>query len=256
MYPLENEDFANGEGGTPSHPTNAKRPRLLRVRPALSRVEGCLRGEYGSATATRTTTRHASVAAPIPGHDGSADRAAWRVAHIDQLFQGVGSVMMSGRRFSGTALGWVSHNVGINESLQRLLLRTAERHLIRSTHRSDTADVLRTQTFEERLLLSGEEAKLQPAEDVIHDRLGVADVGIAAPAAGLEAGMRELLAEQFERHAMLQTDGDGAGEAVHEATDGGAFLGHGDEDLARHTVFVEAHGEIALVSSDAELVRD
>src|ERR1039458_4913727 len=36
-------------------------------------------------------------------------------------------------------------------------------------------DVLGTQSVKQRLLLPGQEAQLQPAEDVIHDRLGVAD---------------------------------------------------------------------------------
>jgi len=52
--------------------------------------------------------------------------------------------------------------------------------------------LLRPQVLEQELLLSGHEAQLEPAEDVIHDRLGEADVGIARPSAGLEAGVREL----------------------------------------------------------------
>ena len=72
-------------------------------------------------------------------------------------------------------------------------------------------------------------------------------LGILAPAAGLEAGVRELFAEQLERHAVLQGDGDGQGEAVHQAADGGAFLGHGDEDFAGLAVGIEADGDVALV---------
>ena len=79
---------------------------------------------------------------------------------------------------------------------------------------------------------------------------------IVAPAAGLEAGVRELLAQQLERHAVLQRERRGAGEAVHQAADGRAFLGHGDEQLARHAVFVEADGEVAFVSAHVELVGD
>ena len=45
-------------------------------------------------------------------------------------------------------------------------------------------------------------------------------------------------------------------EAVHQAADGGTFLGHGDEDLARLAVGIEADGDVALVSADVELVRD
>ena len=90
----------------------------------------------------------------------------------------------------------------------------------------------------------------------IHDRLGVTDLGVVAPAAGFEAGVRELLAQQLERNAVLQRDGDGAGEAVHQAADGGAFFGHGDEDLAGNAVLVEADGDVAFVASDVELVGD
>ena len=75
--------------------------------------------------------------------------------------------------------------------------------LIRHSRRRGV-DVLGTQIVEQRLLLAGEEAQLQPAEDVIHDRLGVADVRVMGPAAGLEAGVRELVAQQLERNAVLQ----------------------------------------------------
>src|ERR1035437_6332373 len=103
--------------------------------------------------------------------------------------------------------------------------------LIRHARRRGV-DVLGTQAVKQRLLLSGEEAQLQPAEDVIHDGLGVANVLVTAPAAGLEAGVRKLFAHQLERHAVLQGQRRGAGEAIHQAADGRAFLGHGDEDLA------------------------
>ena len=112
------------------------------------------------------------------------------------------------------------------------------------------------QVLEQHLLLAGQEAQLEPAEDVVHDRLGEADVGGFAPAAGLEAGVGEFFAQQFQRHAVLQRDGDGAGEAVHEAGDGGAFFRHGDEDFAGLAVGIEADGDVAFVSADVELVRD
>ncbi len=110
------------------------------------------------------------------------------------------------------------------------------------------------QSGEEGELLAGEEAQLEPAEDVIHDGLGVADVLVAGPAGGLKARVRELLAQDFERHSVLQRERDGGGEGVHEAGDGGAFLGHLDEDFARLPVGVKADGDVALVSGDAEFV--
>ena len=109
---------------------------------------------------------------------------------------------------------------------------------------------------EEVELVAGEEADLDPAEDVIHDGLGVADLGVAGPAGGFEAGVGELLAEHTQRHAVLEGEGDRGREGVHEAGDGGAFLGHADEDLAGLAVGVEADGDVAFVAGEAELVGD
>jgi hypothetical protein len=105
-------------------------------------------------------------------------------------------------------------------------------------------------------LLAGEEAELDPAEDVIHDGFGVADVLVAGPAGGLEAGVRELLAQDFERDAVLEGERGGGGEAVHEAGDGGAFFGHADEDFAGLAVGVEADGDVAFVAGDGEFVGE
>ena len=71
--------------------------------------------------------------------------------------------------------------------------------------------------------------------------------GLPRPAAGLEAGVGEFFAEQFQRHAVLQRDGDGQREAVHQAADGRAFFGHGDEDFAGLAVGIEADGDVAFV---------
>ena len=60
----------------------------------------------------------------------------------------------------------------------------------------------------------------------------------------------------FSGHAVLQRDGNGQSEAVHQAADRRAFLGHGDEELARFAVGIEPDGDVALVSADVELVRD
>ena len=101
-----------------------------------------------------------------------------------------------------------------------------------------------------------EEAELDPAEEVIHDGFGVADLLVAGPAGGLEPGVGELFAEHFERHAVLEGERDGGGEGIHEAGNGGTFFCHADEDFARLAVGVEADGDVALVPAEAELVRD
>src|SRR5208282_2883411 len=43
---------------------------------------------------------------------------------------------------------------------------------------------------------------------------------------------------------------------VHQARDGGALLGHGDEDFARGAVLVHADGDVAFVAGDIEFVGD
>ena len=80
--------------------------------------------------------------------------------------------------------------------------------------------------------------------------------GLLGPAAGLEAGVREFFAEQFQRHAVLQRDRDGQRKAVHQAADGGSFFRHGDEEFAGLAVGIEADGDVALVAADVEFVRD
>ncbi len=177
--------------------------------------------------------------------------AAGGVAEVNQVFEGVGGVDV----VSGCASG-----SGVAKGVLRLRAFGRSAQEDRSTffgHAGRAAHhVLGLEAFEEGLLLSGEEAHLEPAEDVIHDGLGEADVGIMAPAAGLEAGVGELFAEQLEGDAVLQREGDAASEAVHEAADGAAFLGHGDEQFAGHAVLVEADGDVAFVASDVELVGD
>ena len=70
---------------------------------------------------------------------------------------------------------------------------------------------------EEVELLAAEEAELHPAEDVIHDGLGVAELFAAGPAGGLEAGVGELLDEDLERDAVLERHGDRSRERIHQA---------------------------------------
>ena len=86
--------------------------------------------------------------------------------------------------------------------------------------------------------------------------LAIADVGIAGPAAGLEAGVRELFAKRLERNAILQRQRRSEREAVHEAADRGTFFRHLDEDLAGFSVGIEADGDVAFVVGDFEFVRD
>ena len=76
------------------------------------------------------------------------------------------------------------------------------------------------------------------------------------PAAGLKARVAELIAQHFERHAILQGQGNGGGEGIHQARNRRALLGHGDKDFARLTVLVKAHGQVALVLPHGEFMSD
>src|SRR6266542_539895 len=143
------------------------------------------------AAPARRTARLAAEAGAVAGHDGAAEVAARGVAHVDHLAQGVG-------RVSGLALG---KQCGLRRGVDlwdggglcavRLLLRGRLR--VRT----------RAQVLKQRLLLAGEEAQIEPAEDVIHDRVGVADLRVLRPAAGLKARVRKFVDQQAQ--AQLST---------------------------------------------------
>src|SRR5436190_12525093 len=107
----------------------------------------------------------------------------------------------------------------------------------------------RTQVVEQQLLLSAEEAELEPAEDVVHDRLGKADISIARPPTGLEPSMSKLLTEKFERHAMLQRDRDRQRKTVHQPRDSRTFLSHLDKNFPRLPIRIEPDDDVSLVPS-------
>jgi hypothetical protein len=70
----------------------------------------------------------------------------------------------------------------------------------------------------------------------------------------LEAGEAERVDELLERHAVLQAEADGDGEAVHQAAEGGALLVHADEDLAERAILVLAGVDVDLVAADRRLL--
>ena len=101
-----------------------------------------------------------------------------------------------------------------------------------------------------------EELLAHPAEDVVDEGLGDADVRVVREAARLEAHVRELRDVDLERHAVLEAERDRDHERVHEAGEGRALLGDVDEDVAGRAVVVEADVDVALVVADAELAAD
>src|SRR3989304_5486332 len=68
---------------------------------------------------------------------------------------------------------------------------------------------------EVRLVVRGQEAAAEPAEDVVHDRLGDRDLVVAGEAGRLEADVGELVDEVAQRHAVLERQADRRRERVH-----------------------------------------
>src|SRR5271165_2894209 len=130
-----------------------------------------------AAAASRSAT-HALIATAVSHHDRAAHVATGSVSHVDHVSERIGCVNRASRRsLLGTLL--------VARWTRAVQIADALGHCLR----------LRTQVLKQKLLLSGHEAQLQPAENVVHDRLGEAYVGIARPSARLEARVRELLAE-------------------------------------------------------------
>ena len=105
--------------------------------------------------------------------------------------------------------------------------------------------------------VAGDELDAEPAEDVIDEALGVRDVRVLRVARRLEAGVRELVHEDLAAARRIAGSSDvSVPMVVHQAADGAAFLGHGDEQLAGPAVLEQADGDVALVAGDVELVRE
>ena len=94
----------------------------------------------------------------------------------------------------------------------------------------------------------------QPSGNVVHDGLRIADLGITSPSAGFKPGVSQLPDQRLQGHAMLECNREHQGKRVHEAGDGRAFLGHGNEYLAGLAVLVESDRQVTLMSRDGELV--
>src|SRR6516162_2855409 len=118
-----------------------------------------------------TATAHTAIAASVSGHDRAAKAAAGRVSHVHHTRQSIGGVHRPG---SGPGTG-----------------RTEVADFGRRAHR------FRSQVLKQELLLAGQKAHMQPAEDVVHDRFGKADLGIVRPAARFKTSVGELLTQQL-----------------------------------------------------------
>src|SRR5450631_2699251 len=158
---------------------------------------------------------------------------------------------VAGRALWAVARAWVIHilgagagRVGGAHRLDGVLRRLAGTH-----RRREDSQVL--------LGIHIQEARGQPAHDVVGHRLRERDLRVAGNALGLEAHVAELPYKRLERHAVLQRDRDGRREGVHHAAQRRALLADvGEEDLADAAVLVHAGGDVTLVAADRELVRD
>src|SRR5262249_35088109 len=58
-------------------------------------------------TPAGTSAAHAPVTTPIPGHDRPAHVAAWRISHVDELFERVSRVIQPAIDDRGAAGSWL-----------------------------------------------------------------------------------------------------------------------------------------------------
>ena len=167
-------------------------------------------------TPARAPTRHAAVARSAPHHQRAADVASGCISHLDKFTERPNRI---------TAIGF-------NRWLNR--------------HREG---------LEQIALVTRQKPEFEPTRDVVHKRLGVADLWISRPTAGLEAHVAEFFAKHAQWHAMLQGKRDHRCEGIHEPRDGRALLCHGDEDLSWQPVLVNSDREISVLPGDGEVMR-
>jgi hypothetical protein len=176
------------------------------------------RTSFRLGTSARPATVDAFVAATVSHHERSAGRTQRRIAHLIRVVQELGD--------AGRGLVWRPANFPASS-------RSCDK---------------------QRQLLSGQEAQLHPAEEVVHDGFGIAHLLVAGPARRFEPGMRQLVTQHLEGHSVLETDRHHRAETLHETCDRGAGLGHPNENLARLSIGIKAHGQVAVVSRDGEVM--
>jgi len=68
--------------------------------------------------------------------------------------------------------------------------------------------------------------------------------------------MAELIAQDLEGHAVLQSKRHGGGETVHKARNGRAFLRGRNEDLSDGPILVEPNGQISLIPANIKVMHN
>src|SRR5664279_2426921 len=164
-----------------------------------------------------TPARHAAIAGSAPHHQRTADVAGGRVSHLDKF---------SERSNRVTAIGvycWLNGD---------------------------------RRGFEQFALVTSQEPEFEPPRDVVHKRLGVADLWISGPSAGLEPHMAEFFAKHTQWNAVLQGKRDHRCEGIHQPGDGRALLCHRDEDFSWEPVFVDSDREVSLLPGDGKVMGE
>src|ERR1019366_375970 len=116
-----------------------------------------------------TSARHAAIAGTATYHQRTADVAGGRVSHLDKFSERSNRIRTIGIR------RWLNGD---------------------------------RKGFEQFALITRQEPEFEPPRDVVHKRLGVADLWISRPTAGLKAHVAEFFAKHPQWHAVLQGEGD------------------------------------------------
>jgi hypothetical protein len=98
--------------------------------------------------------------------------------------------------------------------------------------------------------------QLQPAKDIVHDRAGMANVRMAAPAGRLEASVGKFVTKHFQRYAVLQADRDGLREAADKTGNCGTFFRHRNEEFSGLPVWVESDRDVPFMTANLKFVGD
>src|SRR5664279_3375101 len=187
--------------------TSGSRPRFpINITFCIFVAPFCLSRACPLRTPACTSARSAAVAGSAPHHQRSADVACGRISHLNKFSE----------RFDRIGI------IGIPRWL--------------NGHRKG---------FEQFALITRQEPEFEPPRDVVHKRLGVADLWISGPAAGLEAHVAEFFAKYAQWQPVLQAKRDARCEGIHQPGDGRSLLCHGDEDLSWQAVLVNSDCEIS-----------
>ena len=111
------------------------------------------------------STRSASVAGSAPHHQRTADVAGGRISHLDKFPERSNRIRA----------------IGIHRWLSR-----------------------HWNGLEQFALVTRQKPEFEPTRDVVHERLGVADLWISGPTAWLEAHVAEFFAKHAQWDAVLQ----------------------------------------------------